>query len=58
MKKVRTFLVNSSSSLFSCSISVIYNRVNSDQKQHLMLKSYLPDINTSIFEIEITTIYF
>ena len=48
MIKVRTYSVNSSLTLFSCSIRAIYNRVKSDQKQHLVLKSYIPGINSLI----------
>ena len=33
----------------SSSICAIYNRVNCDKKQRLVLKSYFPGINTSIF---------
>ena len=32
MRKVRTSSVNSSSTLFSCSIRAIYNRVHCDKK--------------------------
>ena len=49
MIKVRTSSVNSSSILFSYSICDIYNRVDCAQKQHIVLNSYLPGINTSIF---------
>ena len=49
MRKVRTSSVNSSSTLFYCSICAIYNRFNHDKKQRLVLNSYLPGINTSIF---------
>ena len=38
MRKVRTSSVKSSSTLFSCSVRAMYNRVNSSQKQHLMFK--------------------
>ena len=41
MRTVRT--------LFSCLIRPMYNKVNRVQKQRLMLNSYLPGINTSIF---------
>ena len=47
MRKVRTFSLKSSSILFSCSIRAMYNRGNSSKK--IMLKSYLPGMNTSIF---------
>ena len=46
--KVRTYSIKSSSTLFPCSIYVIYNRVHSTQNKHLTLKSYIPGINTSI----------
>ena len=48
MRKVHTSSVNSSSALFSCSIHSMYNIVNRSQKQHLMLKSYIPGINLLI----------
>ena len=41
--------VKLSSILFSWSIRAIYNRVNNYQKKRLMLKSYLPGINTLVF---------
>ena len=47
-RKVRTSSANSSSTLFSCSIRAMYNRVNLSQKQRLMLKSYFPGANTLI----------
>ena len=37
-RKIRTSLINSSSTLFSCSIREMYNIVHSDQNQGLMLK--------------------
>ena len=46
IRKVHTSSVKSSSILFSCSIRAMYNRVNFDQKQRLVLKSYLPGIDT------------
>ena len=49
MRKLCTSSVKSSLTLFSCSIREMYNRVNRSQKQSLMLKSYLPGINTFIF---------
>ena len=49
MRKLRTSSVKSSSTLFSCSIHAMYNKFNCSQKQRLVLKSYLPGINTSIF---------
>ena len=48
-RKVRTSSINSSLLLFSCSISEMYNRVHCSQNQRLMLKSYIPEINQSIF---------
>ena len=42
MRKVCASSVNSSSTLFFCSISVMYNRFNSAQKQRFILKSYIP----------------
>ena len=48
-RKVRSYYINSSSELFSCSIRAIYNRVHRTQNQYLMLKSYIPAINKSIF---------
>ena len=58
MIKVRKSSLNSSSTLFSCPISSIYSRVNCAQKQRLMLKLYIPGINRSIFQINITKISF
>ena len=58
MRKVRKSSLNSSSTLFSCPISSIYSRVNCAQKQRLMLKLYIPGINRSIFQINITKISF
>ena len=37
--KAKKSSLNSSSTLFSCSLCAIYNRVHRDQKQHLTLKS-------------------
>ena len=48
MRKVRTSSVKSSSTRFLCSIHAIYNRVNSAQKQRLVLKSYIPGNNSLI----------
>ena len=48
MRKVRTYWVNSSSTLFYCSIRAMYNIINRAKKP-LMLKSNPPGINTSIF---------
>ena len=42
MRKVRASSVNSSSTLFFCSVRAMYNRFNRAQKQSLMLKSYIP----------------
>ena len=47
-RKIRTSLINSSSTLFSCSIWSMYNRFNRDQNQRLMLRSFIPEINISI----------
>ena len=44
-KKVHTSSINSSSTLFSCSICEIYNRVHRAQNKRLMLKSFIPAIN-------------
>ena len=49
MRKVRTSSVKSPSTVFSFSVCTMYNKVNHDQKQRLMLKSYLPGINSSSF---------
>ena len=49
MRKVRTSSVKSSSTLFSCLIRAMYNRVNRYQKKLLVLNSYPPGMNTSIF---------
>ena len=48
-RKISTSLIKSSSTLFSCLIQAIYNRVYCAQNQRLMLKSFIPTINTSIF---------
>ena len=47
-KKVRTSLVNSSSTLFSCSIRAMYNRVYRAQNKYLMFKWYITGLNTEI----------
>ena len=47
--KIRTSLIKSSSTLFSCSIRAMYNRVYCDKNKRLMLKSFIPAINKSIF---------
>ena len=49
MREVRTSSVKSSSTLFLFSTRAIYNRVHRAQNKCLMLKSYLPGINTSNF---------
>ena len=41
IRKVRTSSVKTPSTLFSCSIRSMYNRVNCDQKKRLVCKSYL-----------------
>ena len=48
-RKICTSLINSSSTLFSCSVRAMYNRVHRAQNERLILKSFLPAINTSIF---------
>ena len=48
MRKVRTSSVNSSSTFFS-TIRAMYNIVNCDQKQRLVLKSYITGINPLIY---------
>ena len=35
--------------IISCSISVIYNRVNCDKKQYLILLSYIPGITSLVY---------
>ena len=45
MRKVRKSSVNSSSTLFFCSIFAMYNIVNRSQNQRLILKSYITGIN-------------
>ena len=49
MIKVRTYLVNSSPTLFSFSIHAMYKNINRDQKQRLVMKSYIPGINSLIY---------
>ena len=46
--KVHMYSINSTSTLFSCSIRAIYNRVHYAQNKPLVLKLYIPEINTSI----------
>ena len=48
-RKVYTYSINSSSTLFSCSILAMYNRVRLAQNKRLILKLYITGINTSIF---------
>ena len=48
IRKICTSSVKSSSTLFSCSVRAIYNRVNRDQKKILVLKSYIPGINSLV----------
>ena len=48
-RKISISSINSSSTLFSCSIREIYDRVYCAQNQRLLLKSYIPAINKSIF---------
>ena len=57
-RKMHTLLIKSSSTLFSCSIRAIYNRVHRAQNQCLMLKSFIPAINKSIFPKNIMKISF
>ena len=52
IRKVCTYPVKSSSTLFFCSIREIYYRVNRATKKHLMLNYFLPRINTLIFSKE------
>ena len=46
--KVFTSSINALT-LFSCSMRAIYNMVHCAQNKRLLLKSYIPVINTSIF---------
>ena len=46
MRKVRVYLINSSSILFFCSIRAMYDRVNIAQNKILVSKSYIPGVNT------------
>ena len=48
MRKVCTSSVNSSSKFFSFSICAMYNGVNRDKKQRLVLKSYITGIKSLI----------
>ena len=47
-REVHTSSVKSSSTLFSCSLRAIYIRVHRAQKHCLVLKSYIPGINSWI----------
>ena len=49
MRKLRNYIVMSSSKLISCSIREMWKIVNFNQNKRLMLKSYPHEINTSIF---------
>ena len=49
MIKVRKSSINSSSTLFYCSICAMYNIFYCAQNKSLMLKSYIPGINTLVF---------
>ena len=44
-RKVHESSVNSSLTLFLCSVSAMYNRVHRDQNQRLMLKSFIPGLD-------------
>ena len=57
-RKMRTSLINSSWTLFYCSIRVMYNRVHRSQNKCLMLNSFIPAINTPIFPKNIMKISF
>ena len=48
-RKLYKYPIKSSSTLFYCSIRAMYNIFHRDQNQRLMLKSFIPAINTSIF---------
>ena len=48
-RKIHISLINSPSTLFSCSIHAMYNRAHRAQNQCLTLKSFIPAINISIF---------
>ena len=48
-RKIRTSLIKSSSTLFYCSTSALYNIFHHAQNQRLMMKSFIPSINKSIF---------
>ena len=57
-RKISISSINSSSTLFSCSIRAIYNRVHRAQNKRLVLKSYIPGINTYILSNKHYEIYF
>ena len=48
-RKVCTYSIKSSSTLFYCSIRAMYNIVHHAQNKRPVLNSYTPEINTSIF---------
>ena len=48
-RTIRAYSIKSLSNLFSCSIRDIYNRVHCGKNKLLMLKSYIPAINESVF---------
>ena len=45
-RKIHTSSINSSSTLFSCSIPAMYNIAHRSPNRNLTLKSYIPGINT------------
>ena len=47
-RKLRKSLIKSSLSLFSCLIRAMCNRFYRAQNKHLTLKTFIPEINTSI----------
>ena len=46
--KVRTSSVKYSSTLLLCSVCAIYHRANIYQKQNILVKSYIPGIDSCI----------
>ena len=52
IRKICTSLIKSSSTLFSCLILAMYDRFHRAQNQRLMLNSFIPAINTSIFSYQ------
>ena len=46
--KALKYSMNSSSLLFSCSICAMYNRVHHAQRKHLMLKQFIPGLDSSV----------